>query len=179
MQRVRGGRKKTVGNPMAQLALRHQLKILCVECPLEPEASEPMLHCNGNKLAGPSFPNRSLPIASSRIIGSPKEIEFSFQSQEVGFFQPSCFLSFRLIRGVDYLLRRGRDRPRTAPTQPVRASLRTTLRNEQEVRFMIEGISAVTLGPTRCRGLSDSPARLGLKFCVATNNRDLPLFERG
>ena len=26
-----------------------------------------MLHCNGNKLAAPSFPNRSLPIAISMI----------------------------------------------------------------------------------------------------------------
>jgi hypothetical protein len=46
---------------------RHQLKILSVECLLEPEASEPMLHCNGNKQAGPSFPKRSLPIVSSMI----------------------------------------------------------------------------------------------------------------
>ena len=67
MQRVRGGCKRTVRNPVAQLVWRHQLKILCVECPLEADPSEPMLHCNGNKLAGPSFPNRSLPIASSMI----------------------------------------------------------------------------------------------------------------
>jgi hypothetical protein len=41
----------------------------------------------------------------------------SFQSQEVGFSQLSCLLSFRVTRDVDYLLRRGRGRPRTAPTQ--------------------------------------------------------------
>ena len=51
-----GVQQNFVRNPAAQLVWRHQLKILCVECPLEPEASEPMLHCNGNKQAGPSFP---------------------------------------------------------------------------------------------------------------------------
>jgi hypothetical protein len=71
----RGGCKRTVRNPVAQLVLRHQLKILSVECPLEPEASEPMLHCNGNKLAGPSFPNRSLPIASSMIATNNRKPE--------------------------------------------------------------------------------------------------------
>ena len=72
-----------------------------------------MLHCNGNKLAGPSFPNKSLPIAISMIAANNRS---PFQSQEVGFSQPSC-LSFRVSRDVDYLLRRCRDMLRTAPTQ--------------------------------------------------------------
>ena len=46
----------------------------------------------GHELARPFVPDGSLPIASSRIIGSPKEIQLSFQSQEVSFSQPSCFL---------------------------------------------------------------------------------------
>ena len=44
---------------------------------------------------------------------------------------------------------------------------------------MIEGISAVTLGAHEMPRASDSLVRLGLKFCVATNNRHSPLFERG
>jgi len=82
-------------------------KILCVECPLEPDVSEPMLHCNGNKLTGPSFPNRSLPIASSMIATNnrkPKEMRL-FAISGVGFFQRSC-LSLSVSRHVDYLLRR-------------------------------------------------------------------------
>jgi hypothetical protein len=35
--------------------------------PLNPDASEPLLHCNGNKLAGRSFPNGYLPIVRSMI----------------------------------------------------------------------------------------------------------------
>ena len=72
-----------------------------------------MLHCNGNKLAGPSFPNRSFPVAISMIATNNRK---PFRSQEVGFSQPSC-LSFRVSRDVDYLLRRCTDMLRTAPTQ--------------------------------------------------------------
>jgi hypothetical protein len=32
-----------------------------------------MLHCNGNKLAGPSFPNKSLPIAISMIAANNRK----------------------------------------------------------------------------------------------------------
>ena len=44
---------------------------------------------------------------------------------------------------------------------------------------MIEGSAQLHWAPTRCRGLSDSTARLGLRSRVATNNRHSPVFERG
>ena len=45
---------------------------------------------------------------------------------------------------------------------------------------MIEGIGAVKLGTHEMyRGLSNSAARLGLRSCVATNNRHSPAFRAG
>ena len=45
--------------------------------------------------------------------------------------------------------------------------------------FDVSTLRPARWAPTRCRGLSDSTARLGLRSCVATNNRHSPLFERG
>ena len=44
---------------------------------------------------------------------------------------------------------------------------------------MIEGISAVTLGTHEMPRAVRFAARLGLRSCVATNNRHSPAFERG
>ena len=177
MQRVRGGRKKLLEIPWPNCVAASAQNPMC-RVPARAGGFRTNAALQWQQASWPFVPkNRSLPIASSkRIIGSPKEIEVSFQSQEVGFFQPNS-LSFRLIRGVDDLLtdvRTGRAHP---PRRP--ASLRTTLRNEQEVRFMIEGISAVTLGAHEMPRAVQFLRAWGLKFCVATDNLVIYHFSSG